>query len=177
MLKRILAGGRWWENRYFVAAFTVFFTAPLLWPDIPPLADLPGHMSRYYLALTIDASPALQRWFQFDWVIFGNLGVDLIMIPLGALFGIEAGTKIVVALIPPLAVCGYVLVARGIHGHIPPTAYFAAPFAFSYPFQFGFVNFAIATALAFIAFGLWLRMKPGRYRALGRVDKRDSQTA
>jgi hypothetical protein len=166
MLNSAFAGRRWWENRYFVAAFVLLFAAPLLWPDIPPLADLPGHMSRYYLALTLDASPALQRWFEFDWVMFGNLGVDLIMIPLGGVFGIETGTKIIVALIPPLAVWGYVLVARGIHGHIPPTAYFAAPFAFSYPFQFGFVNFAIATALAFITFGLWLRMKPDRYRAI-----------
>jgi hypothetical protein len=156
----------WWESPYLVCTVIFASALPLVWPDIPPLADLPGHMSRYYLALNIDESTALQRWFRFDWVLFGNLGVDLIVMPLGALFGVEIGTKIIVAAIPPLAVWGYILVAREVHGHIPPTAYFAAPFAFSYPFQFGFVNFSIATALAFIAFSLWLRMEANRYRSI-----------
>ena len=40
---------------------------------------------------------------------------------------------------------------------------FALPFAYGYPFLFGFVNFALSMALAFLAFGLWLR--------LGRLDR------
>ena len=37
------------------------------------------------------------------------------------------------------------------------------PFIYGYPFLFGFVNFALSVALAFLAFGLWLR--------LGRLDR------
>ena len=44
------------------------------------------------------------------------------------------------------------------HGRIPPTAFFALPFIYGYPFLFGFVNFALSVALAFLAFGLWLRL-------------------
>ncbi|MFO3796683.1 MAG: S1C family serine protease, partial [Anaerolineales bacterium] len=35
-------------------------------------------------------------------------------------------------------------IAREVHGRIPPTALFALPLAYSYPFQFGFVNFALS---------------------------------
>ena len=41
---------------------------------------------------------------------------------------------------------------------MPPTAFFALPFIYGYPFLFGFVNFALSVALAFLAFGLWLRL-------------------
>jgi hypothetical protein len=41
---------------------------------------------------------------------------------------------------------------------VPPTAFFALPFIYGYPFLFGFVNFTLSVGLAFVAFGLWLRL-------------------
>jgi hypothetical protein len=49
-------------------------------------------------------------------------------------------------------------VAREVHGRIPPTAFFALPFIYGFPFMFGFVNYALSVALAFLAFGLWLHL-------------------
>ena len=66
--------------------------------------------------------------------------------------------KLVVMAIAPLTVAGFLWVAREVHHRVPPTAYFALPFVFGYPFMFGFVNFALSMALAFLAFGLWLRL-------------------
>jgi hypothetical protein len=60
--------------------------------------------------------------------------------------------------IPPLTAIGFLWVAREVHGRVPPTAFFALPFIYGYPFLFGFVNFALSVALAFLAFGLWLRL-------------------
>ncbi len=60
--------------------------------------------------------------------------------------------------IPPLTVGGLLWVAHEVHGRIPATAFFALPFAFNFPFFFGFVNFALAMALALNAFALWLRL-------------------
>lgn len=149
-----------WETRGFILAFSFAFALPLLWPSVPPLADLPGHMGRYFLSLNLASSPALQRWYSFDWSLIGNLGVDLLILPLGKLLGVELATKLIVMTIPVLTVLGYLGVARAAHGRLPATAYLATPLAFSYPFQFGFVNFALGVALAFLAFILWLR-KPG----------------
>jgi hypothetical protein len=79
------------------------------------------------------------------------------------LFGLELGVKLIVLSIPPMMTAGFLWVAREVHHRLPPTAMFALPFAYSHPFMFGFVNYALSMALALLAFGLWLR--------LGRLDK------
>jgi hypothetical protein len=148
----------WWQTRTFVAVMALAACLPLLWPDIPPLVDLPGHMGRYRVQLAIDSYPHLARWYDFRWQLIGNLGIDLLVIPLEKLFGLELAVKLIVLLIPPLTVSGLLWIAREVHGRIPATALFALPLAYSYPFHFGFVNFALAMALALNLFALWLRM-------------------
>ena len=37
----------WWEGRPFVAAMILLAFVPLLYPQIPPLVDVGGHMGRY----------------------------------------------------------------------------------------------------------------------------------
>lgn len=156
---------RWWETRWAIAALIALSALPLLWPDIPPLVDLPGHMGRYKIQLDLAGSPDLQRFYTFHWALIGNLGVDLLIVPLSKLFGLELATRLVILAIPPLTVGGFLWVAREIHGRVPPTALFAIPFAYGHPFIFGFVNFALSMALAFLAFALWLRLaRSGRLR-------------
>ena len=131
---------------------------PLIYPQIPPLVDLFGHMGRYRVELDLNHSPWLQQYYDYHWAAIGNLGVDLLIIPLGKLFGLEPAVKLIVLSIPPLTAAGFLWVAREVHGRVPPTAFFALPFIYGYPFLFGFVNFALSVALAFLAFGLWLRL-------------------
>jgi hypothetical protein len=149
---------QWWEYRWAVVALVLLSAVPLLWPDVPPLVDLPGHLGRYRVQLDLANSPELQRFYTFEWAIIGNLGVDLIVQALAPLFGLEPVVKAVVVAIPALTAAGMLWVAREVHGRVPPTALFALPFAFNYPFLFGFVNFALAMALALLAFALWLRL-------------------
>nr|WP_294848816.1 hypothetical protein [uncultured Sphingomonas sp.] len=148
----------WWEGRYFVAAMILLAFVPLLWPAIPPVVDLGGHMGRYKVAMDLANSATLQQWYDFHWVPVGNLGVDLLVVPLGKLIGLEPATKLIVMSIPPLTVAGLLWVAREVHNRLPPTVAFALPLAFGHPFMFGFVNYALSMALALLAFGLWLRL-------------------
>ncbi|HEY8592185.1 MAG TPA: hypothetical protein VIL42_04875 [Sphingomicrobium sp.] len=152
------ASRAWWESPLFLALLIFATAIPLLYPPIPPLVDLFGHMGRYRVELDLHHSPYLQRYFDYHWAAIGNLGVDLLMFPLGKLFGLEAAVKLIVVLIPPLTAAGFLWVAREVHGRIPPTAFFALPFIYGFPFMFGFVNYALSVALAFLAFGLWLRL-------------------
>ena len=159
---------RWWQTRTFVALATLIAIVPLLWPEIPPLVDLPGHMGRYRVQLTaLDQAPWLAEWYNFEWSLIGNLGIDLLVVPFAKLFGLELGVKLIVMTIPALTVAGLLWIAREVHGRIPPTAMFALPLAYSYPFQFGFVNFALSMGLALCLFALWLRMA-----RLGRIGLR-----
>ncbi|WP_254602667.1 hypothetical protein [Sphingomonas bacterium] len=137
---------------------TLLATVPLWWPTIPPLVDLPGHMGRYRVELAWASHPELARWYDFRWSLIGNLGIDLLIIPVAKLFGLETGVKLIVIAIPALTVAGLLWIAREVHGRIPATALFALPLAYSYPFQFGFVNFALAMALALLLFAWWLRL-------------------
>jgi len=130
---------------------------PLLYPPIPPLVDLLGHMGRFSVALDLSHSAALQRYYEFHWAPIGNLGVDILVRALAPALGVEAATKLVILAIPPLTVAGFLWVAREVHGRIPPAALFAVPFAYGQPFLYGFVNFALSMALAFVAFAYWLR--------------------
>jgi hypothetical protein len=147
-----------WQTRSFLALLILLAAVPLLWPDIPPLTDLPGHMGRYKVQLDLEQSASLQRFYGFEWSLIGNLGVDLLVVPLSAIFGLELAVKLIVIAIPMLTVFGFLWVAREVHGQVPPTALFALPFAYGHPFQFGFVNSSLSMAFAFLAFALWLRL-------------------
>jgi hypothetical protein len=149
---------QWWQTRWFVAVMALIAIIPLLRPEIPPLVDLPGHMGRYRVQLSRDEYPWLSDWYNFNWQLIGNLGIDILIIPLAKLFGLELAVKLLVMTIPVLTGTGLLWIAREVHGRIPPTAVFALPLAYSYAFQFGFVNFAFSMALALNAFALWLRL-------------------
>src|SRR5690606_38922508 len=123
-----LPGSRpWWETRWFVAAAILAAFVPLLYPALPPLVDLLGHMGRYRVQLDLADSPELQRYYNFEWRLIGNLGIDLLVIPLSKVFGLELSVRLVVMAIPPLTVAGFLWVAREVHNRLPPTAVFALP--------------------------------------------------
>ena len=104
------------------------------------------------------AYPWIADWYDFHWSLIGNLGIDLLVIPLAPIFGLELAVKLIVIAIPVLIVTGFLWIAREVHGRIPATALFALPIAYCYPVQFGFVNFALAMGLALNLFALWLRL-------------------
>ena len=162
----------WWATRKFVLALVLISATPLLYPAVPPLVDLFGHMGRYRVELDLASSPSLQQFYEFHWAVIGNLGVDLLIVPLSKLLGLELAVKLIVLAIPPMTVAGFLWVAREVHHRLPPTAFFALPFAYSYPFLFGFVNFTLAMALALLAFGFWLRLARLGRRAPARVPVR-----
>lgn len=146
----------WWEDRRYALALILASAIPLIWPALPPLTDALGHLARYHVELNLDRSPYLARYFDFRWALIGNLGVDLLMVPLAPIFGLTLALKLVVMAIPVLLATGLLAVAREVHGRLPPTAAFALPMAYGFPFQFGFLNHCLAMALALNAFALWL---------------------
>lgn len=148
----------WWERPSFIFFLLILTAIPLLYPPIPPLIDLPNHMGRYAVQLEIADNTALQKWFRFEWKLIGNLGVDLLVQVFGPIIGLELAVKIIVTLIPVLSTAGFLLVAKEVHGRLPATAILAVSLAYSYPFHFGFVNYCLSTAVAFLGYALLLRL-------------------
>jgi hypothetical protein len=148
---------RWWETRWFGCAAILVSAIPLLWPAFAPLSDMPGHIGRYRIMAEAGQLP-LAGHYAVDWAPIGNLGVDALVLLLRPLLGLEHAAKLVVLLIPPLTVAALLWAGREAQGRIPPTAAFALPLAYCFPFQLGFVNFALSAALALGGLALWLRL-------------------
>jgi hypothetical protein len=154
------------DRRWIIALLSLAAAIPLVWPQIPPLIDLPGHMGRFHIARMLGEAPTLTSSFSFEWKLVGNLGLDLLIVPLASVFGVELGTKLIVLAIPPLTVAGMLLAAREAHGRVPAMALFALPLAWPFPFHFGFINFSLSIALAWLVLALWMRL--GRTKRLVR---------
>jgi hypothetical protein len=154
----------WWNHPIFLGLLVLAATVPLLWPAIPPFTDLPGHMGRYRVELSDPNSPLRTIYYGFHWRFLANLGVDLLIIPFAAVFGLELGLKIIVIAIPAMVTAGLLWITREAHGRVTPPALFALPLAYGFPLIWGFLNFSFSLALALNAFALWLR--------LDRLDKR-----
>ena len=54
-------------SRNLVILLLALGVLPLLWPTIPPLVDLPNHMSRYQIGLDYKTSPFFRQWFDTDY--------------------------------------------------------------------------------------------------------------
>ena len=148
----------WWQTRVYVVLLIILAGAPFWWPAVPPLVDLPGHMGRYQVQLEIGSNPFFREYFDFQWSLIANLGIDLLVQIFGPLIGLETTIKAVVIAIPMITVAGLLLIAREAHGRLPATAAFVLPLSIGYPLHFGFVNFSLSMGLALLAFGWWMRL-------------------
>src|SRR5205823_4620199 len=98
----------------------------------PPLVDVPMHTARYHVALEIGNSPLLQQWFDFQWVLVGNLGADALVVPLTPLLGLENAVWLIVVAISLLYVQGVFQVSRAAFGKPADTWAFAVPILYGY---------------------------------------------
>ncbi|MFD1788114.1 hypothetical protein ACFSC3_11075 [Sphingomonas floccifaciens] len=150
----------WWERKAILAALVLVTAVPLLWPAIPPLLDLPGHMGRYAVSLGGGEAP-IARYYDYQWALLGNLGVDLIVTLLGRWIEVETATKLTVLAIPMLMSAGFLWVTYEVHGKLQATTPLALVFCYAYPFHYGFVNYALGMAFVALAFPLWIRWSNG----------------
>ena len=141
----------WWERRWLLLLLVLLAAVPLLRPHIPPLLDLPSHIGRYRIQMDYTSWPVFQRYYSMNWMVIGNLGIDLLVVPLTPLIGLEPAVKWIVAAIPALTAAGLLWTAKEAHGRIPPTALFALPLVYNFPFHCGFVKYARGRALTPIA--------------------------
>lgn len=144
-------------ERAALFAITLLAFIPMLYPPIPPLADLPGHMGRFAVAQLIGSDPFISRFYQYHWRPIGNLGVDIPVFFISRFTNIELATKLVVSCIPPLTALGILLTYRAVHGCLSTFSVLAVFPIYSMPFHAGFVNFALGTACGWL--GVWIYLK------------------
>jgi hypothetical protein len=137
---------------------------PFLLVQYPQMTDYPAHLASYHVSLAIGHSPWLQRYYTFHWMLNGNMGVDLLMIPLGHLLGVETAGWLIGALIPPLTGLGMIATEWVLRRRIGIGALLALATIWSPAMELGFYNFCLSLGLALLAFALWVRLEGWRWR-------------
>jgi hypothetical protein len=158
---------RWYEARWLWLLLAALSALPFAVTDLPPLGDLYSHIGRYHVMLDDGRSPFLDRYYEFDWGLIPNLGQDLPMALLGRWLGPERGAIVLCALIPPLLILGMRALSIAVHGRVQPLVLFALPFALSYTYLYGFVNYHTGIVVLIWAMAAWwrLRDRPPTHRA------------
>lgn len=149
-----------WLDRWPVIALVLLASlAPLLVVGIAPLTDLYGHLGRYAVQTELAQRPGLQPYFTYEWKLIGNLGGDILVEILHPVLGLEGAVRAMVLITQGLGALGLLLVSREVHGRVTPFALAAIPMLYGFPFNYGFINYALSMALAMLAFVAWLRLR------------------
>ncbi len=138
---------------------------PVVEARYPQMSDYPAHLARYYVMLDGGRSPALAHWYSFRWEWTGNVGVDLLIRPFAAMFGLEQGARVIAGLIPPLTGLGLLAVEHSLRGRVTASSFVAFAFIWSPMMLLGLLNFTLGLALALFAFALWVRLDRRVWRA------------
>jgi hypothetical protein len=146
----------WLQDPRVLLLICALGVLPVAVTGMPLLVDLGGHLGRFAVQTDEGASPVLRQWYSFHWGMIPNLGTDLLVQALTPRLGLEPALRLVVTAIPGLQIAGWLLLARAVHGRVPPTTLFALPLAYGYPFQFGFLNFTLGMALGTILLAAWI---------------------
>ena len=162
-LRRAISARAWWETPACWFGLALLSTLPVLLSQFPMMPDLFGHLARFHVMNFGDNSPTLARYYRFRWVLIGNMGADLLAVPLGRLFGTMAAGRIIAAFIPALSIASIYVLATARGGRPGLGALLAVPLIWSFGLAFGFINYCLSLPLAFFATAAWIRMIDARW--------------
>jgi hypothetical protein len=147
-----------------VLSFMAALPAIVAWA--PQMTDYPSHLAGYKIMLDHGRDPFLTLYYLFDWEWTGNLGVEILMVPMAAMFGIEEAGRVIVALIPFLSGLSIIAVAWSLRKRVGVGAILAFAMIWSPSLLMGFLNYSLSLALALFAFALWVRMENSGWRTV-----------
>lgn len=147
------------HSRAFIPLVAAIFALPMALAPVLPLVDIGGHIGRYAIQLDAGRTPELAQWYTFKWALVPNLGADIVVQLTGWLLGVEGAARLAVVLTVALQASGILVLSRTIHGRITPWALVTLPLIYSWPFNFGFLNFSMSVGLALWGMVAWIRME------------------
>jgi len=147
-----------------IVALCVAAGLPGILARYPQMTDYPAHLARWHIMMDAGRTPELARYYAFHWAWSGNLGVDILIRPFAALFGLETAGRLFVIVIPMLLAGGMFAVEWTLRRRIGVGPLLALATVWSPALLMGFLNFELALAATLFAFALWVKMEGSRYR-------------
>ena len=155
--------------QWLVVALAVLSCLPALVSRYPQMTDYAAHLARFRVMLDGGKSPFLAQFYTFEWAWSGNLGADLLIWPMAALFGLERGGWLIVLALPLLMGAAIMSVEWALRRRIGASSVLAFLFIWSPSLLLGFLNFTLALALALFTFAGWVLLEGRRWRPLVMV--------
>lgn len=152
------------EGLWIGLALALLSALPFLVAAYPQMTDYPSHLARWRVMLDGGHSPFLAHYYVFAWQWNGNLGADLLIRAFAPVFGLEAGGRILGAIIPPLTGLGVIAVEWALRRRVGIGALLAMALIWSPAMVLGFYNFCLSLALALLSFALWVRLEGRGWR-------------
>src|SRR5690606_27940214 len=101
--------------------------------------------ARYHVMFESGHNPVIDGYYDFHWILAGNLGADLLMLPLGHLLGVERAAWLIGFMLPPLTGLAVITVEWTLRRR---------------------VGVGSLLALVLFAFAGWVRLEHRRWRPL-----------
>ena len=139
-------------------ALAVASCLPVIVARYPQMSDYPAHLARYHVMLDGGHSPWLAHWYFFQWAWSGNVGVDLLIRPFAAVFGLEMGGRVITGLIVVLTGLGLMAAEWALRRRISAACLLAFAFIWSPMMLIGMLNFGLGQMVALWTFALWVAM-------------------
>ncbi len=137
-------------------ALALISALPVLVARYPQMTDYPAHLATWHVWIEAGRNAAIDRAYAIDWHWIPNLGSELLVRPLAALFGLESAGRVIAALAPVLCALSFVATEWALRRRIGVGSLLALATVWSPALLMGFLNFALGLALAFLLFALWV---------------------
>src|SRR4051794_20281152 len=141
----------WWA---VLAALCTALIAPLVVCEIPPLADYPNHLARWFILASLPGDAALARFYAPHWSVIPNLALDVMAPPLMRILPVHVAGRVMIAASVLLPVLGAVAYGRALGGRWWPLG--AGLLAHCNCLMYGFLNFSFSLGLALLLAAAWL---------------------
>ena len=149
------------SRAWLAAAFVAWIAlcVPLLFVDVPPLADYPNHMARMDVLARLPADPVLADIYVTHWAVIPDLAIDSFMPFLLAVLPVHVAGRMLLALILLLDMVGVIACAACLHGRRTWWSIGAAFAAYNFTFLMGFLNFNLTLAAAMPLAALYMALR------------------
>ena len=134
-------------------------TFPLWFATYPPLLDYPFHLARMAILRDLAAGGPMARYYEFGSFLIPNVGMDVVILALSGLVGVEIAGRLFLAATLALTVTGAGFLARTLHGRTGLAPLLAGLLVFNQTFASGFLNYLLAVALLPWAVAGFLRLR------------------
>jgi len=138
----------------------VVLMLPLVVVDMPPIADLPNHLARFFVINHFDANLHYQAYYSVKLVSIPNLITDLVaMMPvLRDVESMTFGVMLVFAYVL-LTVFGVLDLSRANFGAVSVLALAVVLVVYNRMLLWGMMNYMVGVGMLLVSFAVWIRIR------------------